>query len=555
MALQAKVALVWLRNDLRLHDNYALQAAIDWTKKQNTNTNANRGKGYLLPIYSFDPRHFGFTPLGKFPKTGLFRGKFLLESVVDLKKRLNSIGGDLLVAHGKPEEAISNVISKLQAQEYKVEVVFAQKEVTWEEVKVEEKLQKELSKSKVKLELVWGSTLIHLDDLPYTSIDTIPNIFTNWRKKVESNLKVRKPIPAPSTLPLVPISDSAFWTFVPTLQQLYGDATIKEPESDPRSVLNFKGGEGEGLNRIQHYIWQTNSLREYKETRNGLVGADYSSKFSAWLWNGCISARLIHDQIKKYEAEVVSNESTYWLVFELLWRDFFRFLAMKYGNHIFFLEGMNGGDGNGGVGGGSGGGGKYSQHQSMKWSLDMELFNKWASGQTGLPFVDANMIELQKTGWMSNRGRQNVASFFTKDLQLDWRLGAEYFESILIDYDVTSNWCNWQYVAGVGTDPRDQRYFNVIKQGIDYDPSGEFVKLWLPSLKKVHHQYIHMPFKMPMGDQHETGCVVGKDYPRPLVAVKMPSNAFQNGNNSNNKSKGNNFEPKKPKTFSIKRYN
>lgn len=96
--------------------------------------------------------------------------------------------------------------------------------------------------------------------------------------------------------------------------------------------------------------------------------------------------------------------------------------------------------------------------------LQVKRVERNAEGETGYPFVDANMKELNETGWMSNRGRQNVASFLIKDLEVDWRLGAEYFEATLVDYDVTSNWCNWQYVAGVGVDPREDRYFNTTKQ-------------------------------------------------------------------------------------------
>lgn len=134
------------------------------------------------------------------------------------------------------------------------------------------------------------------------------------------------------------------------------------------------------------------------------------------------------------------------------------------------------------------------------------------------------MKELKETGWMSNRGRQNVASFLTKDLDIDWRFGAEWFEMMLIDYDCTSNWGNWQYAAGVGTDPRLDRYFNVIKQGYDYDENGDYVKLWLPSLENVPIDYIHCPFRMNYGDQMRFKCILGKDYSQPIVRMKFQWN-------------------------------
>ncbi|XP_064818036.1 cryptochrome DASH-like [Oncorhynchus masou masou] len=154
------------------------------------------------------------------------------------------------------------------------------------------------------------------------------------------------------------------------------------------------------------------AVATYKETRNGLIGLDYSTKFSPWLAIGCISPRYIYQQIKKYESERTANQSTYWVVFELLWRDYFKFVGAKYGDRLFDIKGL--------------------QDKSIPWKKDMNLFNAWKEGRTGVPFVDANMRELALTGFMSNRGRQNVASFLTKDLGLDWRMGAEWFHYLLV---------------------------------------------------------------------------------------------------------------------------
>jgi deoxyribodipyrimidine photo-lyase len=190
------------------------------------------------------------------------------------------------------------------------------------------------------------------------------------------------------------------------------------------------------------------------------VGADYSSKFSAWLALGCLSPRFIYHELKRYEQEFGANESTYWLVFELLWRDYFRFMMKKYNTKLFQLSGI--------------------QNKELPVNAhDATLLQKWMDGKTGVDFVDANMIELKRTGFMSNRGRQNVASYLCNDLKLDWRYGAAYFEQQLIDYDVCSNWGNWAYLAGVGNDPRGHRYFNIEKQANDYDKNKSYRKLWL----------------------------------------------------------------------------
>ena len=246
---------------------------------------------------------------------------------------------------------------------------------------------------------------------------------------------------------------------LPTL----ADFGLTAPTPDARTVMPASGGETAGLARLQHYFWDTDHIKNYKNTRNELLGSDYSTKFSAWLSQGCISPKTVFAALKSYEAARGENESTYWLFFELLWRDYFRLIGKKYGNAIFQIGGLR------------------QQTPLTTPNTDPILFEKWTTGNTGVPFIDANMRELNATGFMSNRGRQNVASFLVKDLQLNWLMGAEYFESQLIDYDVCSNYCNWNYVAGIGNDPREDRYFNILKQARTYDPTGDYVRRWLRS--------------------------------------------------------------------------
>jgi deoxyribodipyrimidine photo-lyase len=123
-----------------------------------------------------------------------------------------------------------------------------------------------------------------------------------------------------------------------------------------------------------------------------------------------------------------------------------------------------------------------SRSTPNKPKFNSVLFQKWIDGKTGNDFVDANMVELKQTGFMSNRGRQNVASYLCHDLNIDWRYGAAYFEEQLIDYDVSSNWCNWAYIAGVGNNPRGKSVFNIEKQANDYDRDKSYRKLWLTNI-------------------------------------------------------------------------
>ena len=261
-----------------------------------------------------------------------------------------------------------------------------------------------------------------------------------------------------------------------------------------------RGGETEALKRLKYYLWDTDLIKKYEETRNGLVGGDYSSKFSAYLAQGCLSPKQIYFELKKYEAERGANTSTYWLFFELLWRDFFRLMGKKYGGKIFKEGGL-------------------INKPDPKWQTDERLFNIWKDGETGIPFIDANMRELKLTGFMSNRGRQNVASFLVKDLNINWLMGAQWFESQLVDYDPCSNYCNWLYTAGVGNDPRDNRYFNILSQAQRYDAKGDFVKLWLPELADLPCEKIHRPDTLDQKEQSTYGVRLGVNYPKAMIAT------------------------------------
>ncbi|PSB56238.1 cryptochrome DASH, partial [filamentous cyanobacterium CCP1] len=375
-------------------------------------------------------------------------------------------------------------------KQWEISAVHYSQEVTVEELTVEAALQKNLEAIGVPMKGFWGHTLYHPDDLPF-AVNRLPEIFTQFRKQVEKTSTVNPVLPSPRMLRGLP--EGIETGHLPTLQEL----GLEAPQHDDRAVLPFKGGETAGLDRLDHYFWKGDRLRIYKETRNGMVGADYSSKFSPWLALGCLSPRYIYEQVQQYEDQRVRNDSTYWLIFELLWRDYFRFICAKHGNKVFYASGLQG--------------------TPIPWKTDWERFDLWRTGQTGFPLVDANMRELAATGFMSNRGRQNVASFLTKNLGIDWRMGAEWFESLLIDYDVCSNWGNWNYTAGVGNDARGFRFFNILKQSKDYDRNGEYVKHWLPELANIPAAKVHEPWKLQPVEQKRFNVRIGVDYPNPVV--------------------------------------
>jgi len=427
--------IVWFKNDLRLKDNEMLYQAC-------------KADGNVLPIYIFDPREYRMLDHLEFKKTSSFRTKFIIESVQCLRKNLKKVGGDLIVRVGSPEKILPELADKIKAK-----YLFYSKEVATEELNSIEEVESKFSEKGITCEGFWQSTLMHEQDVPWP-IKQVPNVFTDFRKEAEKEAEVRSEFSAPSSIDLAPGIDHGE---IPTLS----DLDIKEEKPDERAVLDFKGGEDEAWNRLNEYIWEEDLLKKYKATRNGLLGANYSSKFSPWLSVGAISAKSIYYQIKKYEDERHKNRSTYWLFFELMWRDFFKYMAKKNGSDMFKTHGIGG--------------------EPPEFTNSEEDYNLWKKGETGEPFVDANMKELLLTGYMSNRGRQNAASYLIHNLKVDWTWGAAWYENRLIDYDPCSNWLNWAYIAGVGNDPRQGRQFNIESQQQRYDPKGEYVDYWLVS--------------------------------------------------------------------------
>ena len=419
-------ALVWFRNDLRVRDQHSLSQAI-----------AAHGRViavYHLPEHWLQPTQWGFK------KMEGFRAAFLLQTLAQLQKDLAKLNISLWVKVGR----LGSLLKELQ-ETYNVTSIYGQNEWTQEELD-----DNALIPAGIEKHWYYDQFLFHPDDIPM-EVANIPEVFTSFRKICEKRVNVRVPLSIPSSMPEENLLTSV--PELPTLRSL-GYENINQ---DMRTAIPFKGGEQAAWGRLNKYFWSTNQLSYYKKTRNGLLGQKYSSKFSIWLAFGSISAVSIYHEVKKYEKEVTKNDSTYWLIFELIWRDYFKYISKKHGNAIFKLGGL--------------------LQKDYYWETNQKYVQQWIDGATPEPFVNANMRELALTGFMSNRGRQNVASFFAKEWHLDWRIGAAYFEAMLIDYDIHSNYGNWMYNAGVGNDPRDRR-FNVSLQSNIYDKNKTFQNLW-----------------------------------------------------------------------------
>jgi deoxyribodipyrimidine photo-lyase len=427
---QNNTGLIWFRNNLRIIDNASLEKAVE---------NCNK----IIAVYCFDPKLFRIDEFG-FQKTAMFRAKFLIETIIDLKQNLANLNVTLLTYFESPENKIHEICNT-----FSIDAIYTQKEWTKEEVITNNFIKDTLSETTHFIE-DYDQFLYHPETVS-KNFNNIPDVFTQFRKKLEKYITIQEEI----SISKLPVSNTIENnTKIPTLLEL----GFNDFEVQPNTAFPFLGGENEALKRLNYYLFESKKVGFYKKTRNGLVGIDYSTKFSPWLANGSLSAKSIYWEIKRYEAEFGANDSTYWVIFELIWRDYFKYISLKYDSKIFKIGGI--------------------LDKEYHWNTDSEIIETWINGETKDDFVNANMIELKETGWMSNRGRQNVASYFAKELLLDWRIGAAYFESMLIDYDVHSNYGNWMYVAGVGNDPRDRK-FNTQLQAERYDANHKFRKIWL----------------------------------------------------------------------------
>lgn len=394
----------WFRNDLRITDNPAFALACEQYDK-------------VFAVYVHDPKNEAQTAWG-FERMGAQRQVFLAERLHDLKLQLAVHGIELTELHGSPKDALSAFAKAQKTTQIYCEDIAAPEE----QAEIDA-----LQAAGLQVKTLWQSSLLEPADLPF-DVQNLPAVFTAFRNKVEKQgLKPREP--KEPLKPLLPSEDL--------------------PESAAEKHLkNYFAGD---------------FALTYKLTRNQPMNwspdQHFSTKFSPWLACGAISAPMIYAELKRFEANRCANDSTYWIGFELLWRDYFRFLHLQNGQKLYRKQGLG-------------------SIELAKVSNNKQGFKRWCEGQTGEPLVDAGMRELTATGWLSNRMRQMVASYLIYDLGGDWRAGAAWFESQLIDYDVYSNQGNWLYIAGRGTDPRGGRRFNPQMQAQQHDADGVYRRFW-----------------------------------------------------------------------------
>lgn len=408
-------SLFWFRQDLRVNDNPGLLAQKDAAQ--------------LLLVYLWPKER----PWCNVNGIGKQRRRFLLESLQALRDELKELGQDLMVLQGSPEMVIPDLV-----RDYAIDRVDTGNASGHYERQALEVLQKRLT---VPITVHNNTTLFAQLQLPFSTAD-LPVHFTPFRRLVE-HTHYRSPAPYPDKLPRKPAAPFD---------------VIPRAEIHPHTALPIRGGSLPARRRLNQFIFEEQGIARYKQTRNCLDPLSGSSTLSPWLANGCLSPSEVAAAIHRFEEDHGANESTAWLYLELLWREYFYWRAVR-DDVSLFRSGFH--------------------HDSLRYcTFEPRNFARWCAGDTDYPLVNAIMHQLVETGWASNRGRQIAASCFINELRLDWRHGAAFFEKHLIDYAVASNYGNWQYIAGLGADPRGGRHFDLQKQTREYDPDGTFTVKW-----------------------------------------------------------------------------
>ena len=415
--------LYWFDRDLRLDDNPALARAAQQASE-------------LTCVYCDDAARYA---AGKFgiERIGSKRRRFIAQSLSALAASLEPLGQELLQLQGC---ALSNL--RILIDDRGIRRVVRSRHFGFYEQRQWAQLKRE--RPEVEFVEVDGYTLFRQDQVD--AIGKLPPTFSQFRRRAEHTAII-----SPADACLLPAAPSAGHAAAPA------EAPVMTSES------GFVGGETAALAHVQAYF--ASALPStYKKTRNAIDGWPHSSKMSPWLAAGCLSPRRLYQRLKQYEATQGANQSTYWLFFELLWREYFQWYAREHAEKLFQPGGISG--------------------KTPLLEFDPGRFVAWCNGETEWPLVNACMSQLNRTGYLSNRARQIAASALIYELNIDWRAGAAWFERQLIDHDVACNWGNWQYIAGVGADPRGGRHFSIEKQARLFDADGSYVARWLDPARR-----------------------------------------------------------------------
>ena len=449
----AETALMWFRRDLRVRDLPALAAAA----------RAER----VVPVFVFDERLYR---TGRFPSPP--RTAFMLGCLRELDAALRERGARLVVRHGRPEREIPRLAHAAGARS----VHWTADVSPWARRR-DQRVVDALAKLSVRAHPHPGACVVDDPAAIRTQQGRPYTVFTPFsRTWLETERRALAVAPTELRLPSrLPVGR------LPSPRDL--GAELAAP-------LAFTPGERAGRRAAAPFLRA--GLDGYERSHD--VPAGGTSRLSPYLRWGCLSPLELEAEVAAHRGDGARSYRR-----QLAWRDFYAAVLMHFPQvvrHEF-----------------------QERYRGLEWERPGAELEAWKQGRTGFPLVDAGMRQLAAEHWMHNRVRLVVGSFLTKDLHLDWRLGEAHFMALLVDGDMAANNGNWLWIASTGTDPAPyfQRLFNPIVQQRRHDPDGTYVRRWVPELRDVPDEHLAEPWRMDDDAQAAAGCVIGRDYPEPIV--------------------------------------
>ncbi len=455
-------ALVWFRRDLRAEDNAALSRALDEARAVHC-------------VFVFDTEILDALP-GKYDR----RVEFIWQSLDDLKKALRALGGDLHVVHGRARDEIPAF-----ANRHKIQAVYANHDYEPAALDRDRDVAVRLDEQACawhtfKDQVIFEKTeILNAEQRPYV-------VFTPYKKAWLDKLSPRDTDP----YPVAELAGSLASANVGSLPELDSIGFARTNLSQ----LDLAGGSHAAATLFEDFLGR---IGDYARARDypALAGP---SRLSVHLRFGTISIRQLVRTAVELDADSDNRAGAATWLSELIWREFYFSIL----HHFPYVADSA----------------FRREYDDLEWDNDESRFRRWCNAETGYPLVDAAIRQINSTGYMHNRLRMVSASFLVKDLHIDWRWGERYFAQHLNDFDLSANNGGWQWCASTGCDAQPYfRIFNPVTQSKKFDPQGTFIRSQLPELWDVPDKYLHEPWKMPPEVQRASGCLIGQNYPEPIV--------------------------------------
>jgi deoxyribodipyrimidine photo-lyase len=409
----------------------------------------------VVPVFILDRRLLE----GRFASPA--RGHFMAGCLADLDASLRKRGAALVIRDGTPEQELVAL-----ARETHARAAYWAADVSTFATRRDGRVRAALEEEGIAIHETAGNFATDLTELkPY-------RVFTPYHRAwLKASRRTVEPAARKIEMPRVKRGS------VPTIGGEPSAPAVAPGETAGREAMS---------------AWLRGGLADYARTRDDVARG--GSQLSPYLHFGCISARELDARVSEKRGDGAREFRR-----QLAWRDFYGQLLLHHPEATTREL--------------------QERYRDLEWDTDDELLTAWSEGRTGYPLVDAGMRQLRATGWMHNRARLVVGSFLTKDLHLDWRAGERHFMRHLLDGDEASNNGNWQWIASVGADPAPyfRRLLNPVTQQKRYDPDGRYVRRWVPELAKVPDKRLAEPWKMTASEQERANCVIGRDYPAPVV--------------------------------------